>query len=222
MTRSTAARIADVTRIIGGRPAVALSALPALWQNTKADYADAACLFAWHGTPLATEALTAIGTSLTTTDGWPNLTKALAAAKSDLSRRAVLAVMDIEAELGRDVPAALYEVLLATALRDEPEALMDMFKNRDTLMQDRLWDAVLHAALLVTPVGLFIQSCFAKRGVLFTHVMNCGCGIQPYTGTPFDLPLDADLKAAYLQNMVAAALEQYGVNAATSRAGRGF
>ncbi|MBI1364077.1 MAG: hypothetical protein GC134_08835 [Proteobacteria bacterium] len=166
MTRSTAARIADVTRIIAGRPAVSAATLPAVWHGLKADYVDAACLFAWHGTPLATEALYAIGNSFGG-NAYPNLSAALDVAKSDLSRRAVRAIIDIEAELGRDVPAAFYEVLLATALRDEPESLMDMFKNRDALMQDRLWDAVL-------------------------------------------------------QNMTAAALEQYGVNAATSRAGRGF
>jgi hypothetical protein len=97
-----------------------------------------------------------------------------------------------------------------------------MFKDDATLMQDRLWDAVLHAALLVTPIGMFIQSAFSKYGLQFTHVMNCGCAAAEYTGDAFHLPLDPELKAAYLQNMIAAALEQYGVNAATSRANRGF
>ena len=190
-----------------------------MWQTLPEAYAEAACLFAWDGTPLATEALNAIGNDFAT---YPDLDAALAAAESDMTCRAIMAIMGIEAELGRDVPAALYNVMLAACQRDNPTQLMDMFKDDKVLMQDRLWDAVLHAALLVTPIGMFIQSTFSRYGLQFTHVMSCGCAPAEYPGAAFFIPLDEDLKPAYLQNMIAAALEQYGVNAATAGKARGF
>ena len=210
----------DIARIIHGKPAASLSKLPEVWQRLAAGkgntglsdsarlaYAEAAQLFRHHGTPLAMESLTAIGNDF------------------DLSAYPcimVKAVQDLFDEFGHDVPASFYNVILATLMRDAPEKLMDMFKDKKELMRDRLWDAVLHAMLLVTPIGMRVQSILSRHGLTFTHVMNCGCTIAESADAPFTIALDEKLKPAYLQNMTAAAFEQYGVNASTSRAGRGF
>lgn len=211
---------ADVARIIQGKPAASLARLPAVWQNfPKADYVEAAQLFRHHGTPMAMEALEAIGDDFAA-DAYPAFDSY--AAETTLQQKTLAAVREIFAELGHDVPAALYHVLLDTAFRARAEALMTMFKEKQHLMRDRLQDAVLHAALLVTPVGLYIQSVFSRHGVRFMHVMNCGCSGIETDEAPFTVALDPALKPAYLQNLLAASFEQYGVNASTSRSARGF
>lgn len=219
---AVSARYTDVARIIQGKPAVSLARLPAVWHTFEnGAYVEAAQLFAYHGTPLAQESLSAIGHDFDRA-AYPDFDKAEELAATDVARRTVAAVRALFAEFGYDVPASFYDVILDTALRPVPETLMDMFKDKKQLMKDRLQDAVLHAMLLVTPVGLRVQSVLSQHGLRFTHVMNCGCSIALSTDAPFAIVLDAELKPAYLQNLVAAAFEQYGVNASTSRAARGF
>ena len=222
VSTATTAQYADIARIIHGKPAASVSRLPAVWHAFRNPaYVEAAQLFCYHGTPLAMESLSAIGEDFELS-AYPDLDKARQSAKTDVARKAVRAVQDLFVEFGHDVPASFYEVILATALRDTPQSLMDMFKDKKQLMKDRLQDAVLHAMLLVTPVGLRVQSILSRHGLRFTHVMNCGCSISESVDAPFFISLDESLKPAYLQNLVAASFEQYGVNASTSRAGRGF
>jgi hypothetical protein len=223
---ATSEQYADIARIIQGRPAVSLSRLPAVWRALAKDeafapYVEAAQLFAYHGTPMANEALNAIGGDFEISQ-YPDLRLAKMVATTTLAQNTVKAVEQLFAEFGHTVPASFYNVILATSLREDTDKLLGMFKDKDVLMRDRLWDAVLHAMLLITPIGLRVQSVLSQHGVRFTHVMNCGCITAENPDASFDIKLDADLKAAYLQNMMAAAFEQYGVNAATSRAGRGF
>lgn len=225
---------ADIARIIQGKPAVALSRLPLVWQQiaegaaaknlstpARADYAEAAQLFAYHGTPLAVEAMTAIAHDFDT-EMYPDFDALLASADTVVARKMIAACMDLFQVFGHDVPASFYGVFLATALREDITRQMPLFKNKNELMRDRLWDAVLHAVLLVTPIGLYVQSVMSRHGLRFTHVMNCSCSVGETTDAPFSITLDRDLLPAYLQNLVAASFEQYGVNASTSRAGRGF
>jgi len=222
MNTALSDQYADIARIIHGKPAAPLSKLPAVWRTIKnQDYIEAAQLFCYHGTPLAMEALTAIGQDFDL-GRYPDFRQSLESARTDMTRMTVRAVEALFAEFGTDVPASFYHVILATALRDEADTLMDMFKDKKELMRDRLWDAVLHAMLLVTPVGMRVQSVLSQHGIRFTHVMNCGCVTAKSTDAPFSIALDPALKPAYLQNLLAAAFEQYGVNAATSRSTRGF
>lgn len=234
VTAQKSAAYADVARIIGGRPASSLSMLPAFWQGladgamgtglseaVRADYIEAAQRFVYHKTPLGIEALEVIGQDFML-ENYPDFSAWRAEAKTALAQKTLAAVEEIFATLGHDVPAALYDLFLETAFRDNADVLLGMFRQKDQLMRDRLWDAALHAALLVTPVGMFIQSVFSRHGLRFMHVMDCGCRLFETPEASFDIALDADLKPAYLQNMLAATFEQYGVNAATSRAGRGF
>jgi hypothetical protein len=224
---------ADIARIIHGRPAASISRLPAIWQaidaasdnsalsaQARRDYVEAAQLFRHHGTPLAVESLEAIGGDFDVA-AYPRLDEELKRATTDLQRRTVEAVMELFAEFGYQVPASFYHVVLAAAFETE-KPLLEMFKDKKELLRDRLWDAVLHAMLLVTPVGMRVQSVLSRHGVRFLHVMNCGCAVTDSIDAPFDISLDAGLKPAYLQNMMAASFEQYGVNASTSRQGRGF
>lgn len=133
------------------------------------------------------------------------------------------AVADLFDEFGYSVPASFYNVILKSAEGGEVPGLnFKMFQNRNNLGSDRLLDAVLHASLLVTPIGLFVQSVLSQHDLEFTHVMDCGCSINLSSHDAFVVRLDPDLKAAYLQNMLAASFEQYGVNATTSRRKRGF
>ncbi|MCE9506866.1 MAG: hypothetical protein K8R48_00925 [Alphaproteobacteria bacterium] len=232
--KTSSHQYADIARIIHGKPAASLSKLPAIWQaiaqgagNTllselaRHDYVEAAQLFRHHGTPLAMEALDAIGHDFDRA-AYPDFGSALQSAGTDAAQMAVRGVQALFDEFGYAVPASFYNVILATALRDDAEVLMDMFKDKKQLLRDRLWDAVLHAMLLVTPIGLHVQSVLSQHGLRFTHVMNCGCNIAPSADVPFSIGLDAVLKPAYLQNLLAAAFEQYGVNATTARSGRGF
>lgn len=224
----------NIAAIIQGRPAVSLSRLPETWcaiaertdgtalsDQARLDYIEAARLFRHHGTPLAMEALSAIGQDFDRTS-YPDFDMILKNTKTAMARRTAQAVKALFEEFGYDVPGSFYQVILATVLRDKPDSLLEMFKNKNQLMEDRLLDAVLHAMLLVTPVGLRIQSVLSQHGLRFTHVMNCGCNITETAEAPFIIALDKTLKPAYLQNLVAAAFEQYGVNASTSRTGRGF
>lgn len=234
MTTAPKTEYADIARIIHGKPAASLSKLPAVWQGIAQDggdtllsaqarrgYVEAAQLFRHHGTPLALEALDAIGRDFDRT-AYPDFRAAQRSAETAAAQMTVMGVQALFDEFGHEVPASFYHVILATALRDDAEVLMDMFKDKKQLLRDRLWDAVLHAMLLVTPVGLRVQSVLSQHGLRFTHVMNCGCKIGPSADAPFSIALDPTLKPACLQNMLAAAFEQYGVNAATSRSGRGF
>lgn len=215
---ATTAQYADIARIIQGKPAVALSRLPAVWQQMQnADYVEAAQLFMYHGTPLALESLNAIGADFDLS-AYPDFDAVTAT--TDIQHRTIAALRALFTEFGHDVPASFYQVILDTAFTDAP--IMGMFKKKDQLMHDRLQDAVLHAMLLVTPIGLRVQSVMSQHGLRFMHVMNCGCGITMSVDAPFEISLDAALKPAYLQNLVAAAFEQYGVNASTSRERRGF
>lgn len=219
---TTALKSAEIVNIIHGKPAAPLSALPPVWRKiANQDYVQAAQLFHYHGTPLAMEALSAIGRDFDRAR-YPDFNVCLQQAETDVARKTVQAVQALFAEFGYDVPASFYQVILATVLRDDAKVLMGMFKNKKQLMQDRLWDAVLHAMLLVTPVGLRVQSVLSQYGLRFIHVMNCGCKVEENVDAPFSIQLDPALKAAYLQNLVAASFEQYGVNASTSRSARGF
>ena len=64
-----------------------------------------------------------------------------------------------------------------------------MFEKADKLAEDRLNDAVLHAMLLVTPIGLNVQAVLSGYGLELMHVMNCGCMLRPRAGKPFEAPL---------------------------------
>lgn len=232
--KTTAQRYAEITQIIRGKPASPISTLPQIWQRlekstsgtalsdkARADYVEAAQLFRYHNTPLAREALSAIGNDFAIA-AYPDLSALAAQAESQLAANVISGVSALFAEFGYDVPASFYNIILETLNAAEEEQDLAMFKNKKVLMLDRLRDAVLHAMLLVTPVGLYVQSVLSQHGVRFVHLMNCSCSAEPFMGAPFVIALDADYKQAYLQNLVAASLEQYGVNAATSREGRGF
>jgi hypothetical protein len=224
----------DIASIIQGKPAVPLSRLPKVWQNlateqgatklsdaARHDYVEAARLFAYHGTPLSREALTVIGDDFSA-DRYPDLKALQETAQTPLQQKTVAAVAELFGDFGYDAPAALYVALLASAFDTEETESLKLFKQKDLVARDRLWDAALHAMLLVTPVGLYVQSLFSRHGLRFTHVMNCSCVTRETAEAAFDIPLKDDIRAACLQNMIAAAFEQYGVNAATSRQARGF
>lgn len=225
----------DITQIIHGLPAMPVSTLPQIWQRLaksasgtglteqqRRDYVEAAQLFRYHETPLCREALTAIGKDFLLT-AYPDFDFLLSLKHNDLAVKTITAAKALFHEFGYSVPASFYNIILETVLRDETsEKGIKLFKNKKILMQDRLWDAVLHASLLVTPIGLYVQSVFSQHGVRFTHLMNCNCSPSLNPDDVFIIKMDQDLKPAYLQNMIAASFEQYGVNAATSREGRGF
>lgn len=225
---------ADIVSIIHGAPAAPLSQLPHAWHelaagpadtgldaDARADYVQAARLFRYHNTPLAMESLATIGKDFGLRY-YPELPALAAKAQDSLQQKTIAAVSVLFNELGYSVPAAFYNVLLATAMRDDNHKLMGMFRDKTSIQRDRLWDAVLHAVLLVTPIGLYVQSVFSQHGLRFMHVMDCGCKISMTSEPAFTVALDSALKPAYLQNMLAAAFEQYGVNAETSRKSRGF
>lgn len=224
----------DITQIIQGSPAMPVSTLPQIWQRLaksaagtgltdaqRRDYVEAAQLFRYHETPLCLEALTTIGKDFLVS-AYPDFDTLLSNADNELATRMITATKALFGEFGYSVPASFYNIILETVREENPQISIKMFKNKKALMQDRLWDAVLHASLLVTPIGLFVQSVLSQHGVRFTHMMNCSCSPSFNPDEAFMIKLDQDLKAAYLQNMVAASFEQYGVNAATSRQSRGF
>ncbi len=225
---------AEIASIIQGKPAVALSRLPSAWQDiaagsaavkldatVRADYVEAAQLFAYHGTPLADEAMTAIAHDFDATS-YPDFDALTAQADTTTAQKTISACRTLFNVFGYNVPASFYGVFLATVLREDITRQMPLFKNKSELMRDRLWDAVLHATLLVTPIGLYVQGIMSQHGLRFMHIMNCSCNIYETAEASFDIALDQTLMPAYLQNLVAASFEQYGVNASTSRAGRGF
>lgn len=221
----------DITQIIKGMPAMPTQSLPQIWQDLvksssgtglepaqRHDYIEAAQLFRFHNTPLCMEALSAIGMDFRL-EAYPDFATLEASSSDAFTQKIVAVTKDLFNEFGFAVPASFYNVILESGSTSQ---LLKMFKNKANLMQDRLFDAVLHASLLVTPIGLFVQSKMSQHGLRFMHVMNCGCDINLCTDEPFVIRLDCELKPAYLQNMLAAAFEQYGVNAATSRTKRGF
>lgn len=229
---NTQQKIAGITQIIHGKPAMAIATLPRVWQelatsrgnthlsdSARADYVMAARLFRFHNTSLCMESLDAIGHDFDM-ERYPNCDRLLRHAPSDLHARTIAAVGDLFKTFGYDVPAAFYNALLG-AVNDVSG--IRLFHKETELIRDRLWDAVLHAMLLVTPIGLYVHSVFSQHGLRFVHMMNCSCKVEPLErDLPFRVSWDTDLGPAYLQNMVAAAFEQYGVNAATSRENRGF
>lgn len=224
----------DIARIIHGKPAAAISQLPQVWQelargigNTglseaeREAYVEAAQLFTYHGTPMQYEAMVTLAADFSL-DRYPDFTACRDRAETPLAQKTVAALEQLFGVFGHSVPAAFYNVVLATVLRDDTSKSMTLFKGDSDLMQDRLWDAVLHGALLVTPIGLYVQSVFSKHGLRLQHMMNCSCITSETTDAPFNVSLDRNLLPAYLQNMLAAAFEQYGTNASTSRSKRGF
>ncbi len=213
----------NITQILHGKPAAPLSLLPPVWQKIKnQDFIEAARLFRYHDTSLCLEALGAIGRDLLPS-AYPDLDARLTNASSEIERRTALCLKGLFSEFGRNVPAAFYNALLGALEEDNETVGRRLFKNKKLQMQDRLWDAVLHAVLLVTPIALYVHSVFSQHGLRFTHMMNCSCKVEiKEDEPPFTVRLDATLKPAYLQNLVAAALEQYGVNASTSGKTRGF
>ncbi len=109
----------------------------------------------------------------------------------------MLALRDLYVEFGYHVPAAFYNALLGALTEDNEAVGRRLFKNKQNLMQDRLWDAVLHAMLLVTPIGLYVHSVFSQHGLRFVHLMNCSCKIEPREDEPpFHMTLDTTLKPA--------------------------
>lgn len=232
MTQTIKQKIESITQIIQGKPAMAVSTLPTIWQKiadgtatthltetARADYVMAARLFRFHNTVLCMESLDAIGHDFDA-DRYPDCARLLRHAPSDIHARTIRAVGDLFETFGYNVPAAFYNALLGAV---NETTGMRLFYKETELTRDRLWDAVLHAALLVTPIGLYVHSVFSQHGLRFVHMMNCSCKVEPLErDLPFRVSWDRDLAPAHLQNMVAAAFEQYGVNAATSRQNRGF
>lgn len=221
----------NISQIIKGKPATSMVSLPNIWQelslsqsnsylsdSARMDYVEAAQLFNYHKTPLAQEAMIAIGNDFDK-NSYPDFSYLRDTAQTPVSKKTVSVLEGLFSEFGYDVPASFYNALIEIA---EQGVWKDLFKNKDTLIQDRLWDSVLHAVLLVTPIGLYVHSVFSQNGLRFTHMMNCSCKIDETKDKPFYITLDQELKAAYLQNVIAASFEQYGVNASTSGKSRGF
>lgn len=222
---------ADITRIIRSKPAAPVTALPAVWQEmhsnvtglsdkVKKDYVEAAQLFRYHATPLSMEALSALGKDFALSR-YPDFVALESLVQTDIQARVLKATQQLFAEFGYTVPASFYNVLLEITFETETLS-MDLFQKGCDVMHDRLVDAVVHALLLVTPIGLRFMSVLSQFNLKFTHIMDCGCKVSNTQDAPFDIALDEELKPAYLQNMLAAAFEQYGVNATTSATQRGF
>ena len=177
--------------------------------------------FADNGTTLANQAIEALANDLVPS-AYPNLPAMLARATEGFDKCAIAAINELFNTYGRTVPAAFYNVLLTAAFKAEGSEMYRMFQKAENLMEDRLNDAVLHAMLLVTPIGLHVQSVLSGYGLELMHVMNCGCSLRPTARKPFDAPIDSDELPALTENLMAAALEQYGVNAVSSGGKRGF
>jgi len=233
-TSSAAIRSAEIRHILHGKPAASRADLPPVWINIAmgtastgltdqacTDYVEAAQLFRYHRTPLAMESLSAIGNDFAL-ECYPDFSNLDSLASNDIEKRTAMAVTQLFEEFGYNVPASFYNVILASTANPSAEVGLKMFHDESKTMRDRLWDAVLHAMLLVTPIGLRVQSIISQQGIRFFHVMDCGCGVKLSHDMPFNITLDEQLKSAYLQNLVAASFEQYGVNATTSAKSRGF
>lgn len=179
--------------------------------------------FADNGTPLAQLAIEAIANDLLP-EAYPDLTVLAAKALQPYEKVVLAAVTELYNFYGRNVPAAFYNVLLVAAFKSENGQMYRMFDQIEPakIAEDRLNDAVLHAMLLVTPIGLHVQSVLSSYGLELMHVMNCGCMLRPRAGKPFEAPLGADELPSLTENLMAAALEQYGVNAVSSGKNRSF
>lgn len=181
-------------------------------------YIKAMRMFAALNTPMRDEALTALAENLTDA-AYPPLGAYDFVVQTPVQRGVLNSLQDIQRIYGNTLPAAFYRVVLNTAFQVEQGTMLPMFKDMDELLEDRIMDAALHAVLLVTPVGLHIQSLFSQNGVRFSHVMNCGCITQESKDAPFYISEPTgDEKVALMQNVIAATLEQYGVNAVTMNA----
>lgn len=177
--------------------------------------------FADNGTPLATLAIEALANDLLP-NAYPNLSAMRDRATEAFDKCALAAINELYTFYGRQVPAAFYNVLLTAAFKSEGGEMYRMFEKAANLQEDRLNDAVLHAMLLVTPIGLHVQSVLSGYGLELVHVMNCGCSLRPTARKPFEAPVNLDELPALTENLMAAALEQYGVNAVSSGDKRGF
>lgn len=220
---NTAQKFDTIVHILHAKPAADISELPPMWREmsgtglsdgAKALYLEAAQLFRYHRTRLGMEALSTLGSDFRM-ERYPDF-----AALSDNVTEAGGIEAGVKAlfrEFGYEVPASFYNVILMTASKGE----LEMFHDEGTLMRDRLLDAVLHGMLLVTPVALRIHSVLSQHGARFSHIMDCGCEVTACEER-FEIALDPALRPAYLQNMLAAAFEQYGTNATTSGTVRGF
>ncbi|MEC9292206.1 MAG: hypothetical protein VX730_07395 [Pseudomonadota bacterium] len=182
-------------------------------QDYHAAYVEAMQMFAALETPFGKEALTALGQSFQC-NAYPELDSFYLTAKTSIQKRTVRVLSTIGEIYGTKLPSAFYQVILQTAFADDD--MFPMFKDEELLMQDRIMDAALHAVLLVTPVSLHIQSVFSQEGLRFNHVMACSCWMEATNAPSFDIPApEGEVKLALLQNVIAATLEQYGVNAVT-------
>lgn len=177
--------------------------------------------FADNGTPLAQLAIEALANDLLP-EAYPDLDTLADQATQPFEQVVIAAVAELYNFYGRNVPAAFYNVLLTAAFKSENGHMYRMFEKADKLAEDRLNDAVLHAMLLVTPIGLNVQAVLSGYGLELMHVMNCGCMLRPTARKPFEAPLGADELPALAENLMAAALEQYGVNAVSSGKKRSF
>ena len=177
--------------------------------------------FADNGTPLATLAIEALANDLLPT-AYPDLAKLRDNATEAFDKCVLAAINELYTTYGRNVPAAFYNVLLTAAFKSDDGIMYRMFQKANQLEEDRLNDAVLHAMLLVTPIGLHVQSVLSGYGLELVHVMNCSCILRPTGRKPFEAPVDRDELPALTENLMAAALEQYGVNAVSSGDKRGF
>lgn len=177
--------------------------------------------FADNGTPLATLAIEALANDLLPS-AYPNIAEMRENATEAFDKCVLAAINELYTFYDRQVPAAFYNVLLAAAFKSEGGEMYRMFQKASNLEEDRLNDAVLHAMLLVTPIGLHVQSVLSGYGLELMHVMNCGCQLRPTARKPFEAPVNLDELPALTENLMAAALEQYGINAVSSGDKRGF
>jgi len=184
---------------------------------------DAALMrqFSSNGTSLAAEAIDALADDLLPS-AYPNFDTLKASAAEPFEKCVVAAVAELFGFYGRHVPAAFYNVLLTAAFESQGNLMYRMFEKTSNISRDRLFDAVLHATLLVTPIGMHVQSVLSGYGLELLHVMNCGCKIRAAMHSPFVYSITADTLHALTDNLKAATLEQYGVNARTSGDARGF
>lgn len=177
--------------------------------------------FAGNGTPLAAEAIDALADDLLPT-AYPDFATLQAKTAEPFEKCVIAAVAELFGFYGRQVPAAFYNVLLTAAFESKGNLMYRMFEKTENISRDRLFDAVLHSTLLVTPIGMHVQSVLSSYGLELMHVMNCGCKIRAAHHRPFEYTLAADTLHALTDNLKAATLEQYGINARTSGDARGF
>src|SRR5262245_16697708 len=117
---STAQKYAEISKIIQGKPAASLSRLPSIWlaiddkndesalsPAARRDYVEAAQRFRFHDTPLAMEALSAIGYDFDKAV-YPDFVKIAALATTEIAQKTVRAVEELFTEFGYDVPASFY------------------------------------------------------------------------------------------------------------------